>query len=175
MRRFKFKFNKVASAMATNFEFVELIASERIPTFASTGMTSMEEISKLVEIFKNHSCELMLMHTVSTYPSLESDLNLNCIKTLKNTFNLPVGYSGHEVSVSPSLVAASLGAAAIERHITLDRSMYGSDQSASLQIDGFRQLTKILRKIPPMLGDGHKRIIDEEMIIANKLRYWKNQ
>ena len=147
MRRFKFKFNKVASAMATNFEFVELIASERIPTFASTGMTSMEEISKLVEIFKNHSCELMLMHTVSTYPSLESDLNLNCIKTLKNTFNLPVGYSGHEVSVSPSLVAASLGAAAIERHITLDRSMYGSDQSASLQIDGFRQLTKILRKI----------------------------
>ena len=112
------------------------------------------------------------MHTVSTYPSLESDLNLNCIKMLKEKFKLPIGYSGHEVSVSPSIVAASLGAAAIERHITLDRSMYGSDQSASLQKEGFRQLTTVCRKIPDILGNGVKTIIEGEKLIANKLRYW---
>ncbi len=172
MRQFKFKFNKIASAMATNLEFVELVASEKIPTFASTGMTEIKDIEKLVDIFQKHSCELMLMHTVSTYPSLESDLNLNCINMLKKKFKLPIGYSGHEVSVSPSIVAASLGAAAIERHITLDRSMYGSDQSASLQKEGFRQLTTVCRKIPDILGNGVKTIIEGEKLIANKLRYW---
>ncbi len=172
MRQFKFKFNKIASAMATNFEFVELVASEKIPTFASTGMTELKDIEKLVNIFKKYSCDLMLMHTVSTYPSLESDLNLNCIKMLKEKFNLPIGYSGHEVSVSPSIVAASLGAGAIERHITLDRSMYGSDQSASLQKEGFRQLISVCRKIPDLLGNGVKTIIEGEKLIANKLRYW---
>ena len=93
---------------------------------------------------------------------------------LKDKFKIAVGYSGHEVSVSPSVVAASLGACAIERHITLDRSMYGSDQSASLQQEGFRQLVSICRKIPILLGDGEKKIIEAEKTIANKLRYWKN-
>ncbi len=172
MRKFKFKFNKIASAMATNFDFVELVASEKIPTFASTGMTELQEIKRLVDIFKKHSCDLMLMHTVSTYPSLESDLNLKCIKMLNEKYNLPIGYSGHEVSVSPSIVAASLGASAIERHITLDRSMYGSDQSASLQKEGFRQLISICRKIPMLLGNGEKTILEGEKLIANKLRYW---
>ena len=174
MRRFNFKFNKIASAMATKLDFVDLVASEKIPTFASTGMSTMQDIENLVEIFKNYSCDLMLMHTVSTYPSEESDLNLNCIKSLKEKFNLPVGYSGHEVSVSPSIVATSIGAAAVERHITLDRAMYGSDQSASLQVDGFRQLVSVARKIPTILGDGQKKIIKGEEIIAKKLRYWKN-
>tara|TARA_Y100001968_G_C18970732_1_gene532185 strand:- start:270 stop:623 length:354 start_codon:yes stop_codon:yes gene_type:complete len=114
----------------------------------------------------------MLFHTVSTYPSKLNDLNLNCIKSLRERYNLPIGYSGHEASVSPSIVAASLGAAAIERHITLDRTMYGSDQSASLQPEGFRQLTTILRGMPGMLGDGKKRILKEEESIAAKLRYW---
>ena len=175
MRRYNFKFNKIASAMATNHEFVELVASEKIPTFASTGMTELNDVQKIVDIFKKHQCDLMLMHTVSTYPSLEKDLNLKCINTLENKFNIPIGYSGHEVSVSPSIIAASLGAAAIERHITLDRSMYGSDQSASLQIEGFKQLTNVLRKLPATLGDGSKKILDEERLIANKLRYWKNK
>ncbi len=174
MRKFNFKFNKIASAMATNLDFVELVASEKIPTFASTGMTEMNQIEALVQIFKKHDCDLMLMHTVSTYPSLETDLNLKCIQTLAEKFNLPIGYSGHEVSVSPSIIAASLGAGAIERHITLDRSMYGSDQSASLQKEGFRQLVSISRKIPMILGDGHKRILDSEKVIANKLRYWNS-
>ena len=174
MRRFNFKFNKIASAMATNSDFVELVASEQIPTFASTGMTNDDEIDKLVDIFKRNECELMLMHTVSTYPSLEEDLNLKMINTLKNKYDLPIGYSGHEVSLSPSVIAASLGASAIERHITLDRAMYGSDQSASLQPDGLKQMCGILRKIPLTLGDGKKRILEKEYTIAKKLRYWNN-
>ena len=174
MRKFNFKFNKIASAMATNFDFVELVASEQIPTFASTGMTNNDEIDKLVNIFKRNKCELMLMHTVSTYPSLEEDLNLKMINTLKDKYDLPIGYSGHEVSLSPSIIAASLGACAIERHITLDRAMYGSDQSASLQPDGFKQMCEIIRKIPTTLGDGKKRILEKEYTIAKKLRYWNN-
>ena len=174
MRKFNFKFNKIASAMATNLEFVDYVASEKIPTFASTGMTEMVDIEKIVSIFKKYSCELMLMHTVSTYPSLESDLNLKCIEVLKEKFNIPVGYSGHEASVSPSIVAASFGAIAIERHITLDRSMYGSDQAASLSKEGFRQLTAACRKIPKIIGDGEKKIIPAEKLVADKLRYWNN-
>ena len=114
----------------------------------------------------------MLMHTVSTYPSELHHLNLKCINTLSQRYKHPVGYSGHEASVSPSVIAATLGASAIERHITLDRAMYGSDQAASLQPEGFRQLNSILRKIPSILGDGEKRILEEEELIANKLRYW---
>ena len=172
MRKYNFPFNKIASAMANNESFVDLVASEKKPTFASTGMIEIPEIDKIISIFKKHNCPLMLMHTVSTYPSKLEDLNLNCIRTLKERYNIPVGYSGHEVSVSPSVIAATLGASAIERHITLDRAMYGSDQAASLQPDGFRQLTNILRNIPNILGDGEKRILDEEQAIASKLRYW---
>ena len=172
MRRFDFPFNKIASAMSVNKRFVELVASEKKPTFASTGMMNIEDIDELVKIFKEKNCELMLMHTVSTYPSLESKLNLKCINTIKERYSLPVGYSGHEVSVSPSVIAASIGASAIERHITLDRAMYGSDQSASLQPAGLSQLCKTLRKIPTVLGSPEKKIQKEEISIAEKLRYW---
>ena len=175
MRKFDFPFNKIASAMSTNRPFVELVASEQRPTFASTGMTTLDEIDWLVNTFKKHNCELMLMHTVSTYPSLEENLNLKCIDTLRSRYNLPVGYSGHEVSVSPSIVAAALGAAAIERHITIDRAMYGSDQAASLQPAGLRQLCQTIRKIPLVLGSPVKTIQNEEIPIAQKLRYWLNK
>ena len=175
MRRFNFKFNKVASAMATNEEFLELVASEKKPTFLSTGMTKISEIDKAVKIFSSHECELMLFHTVSTYPAEESDLNLKCIDTLKEKYNLPVGYSGHESSVSPSIVAATLGAPVIERHITLDRAMYGSDQAASLQYEGLKQLSTIIRKLPLILGNGEKTILSKELEVAKKLRYWTQQ
>ena len=175
MRKYNFPFNKIASAMATHQSFIELVASEKKPTFASTGMTSIADIDKLVEVFKKYKCDLMLMHTVSTYPSDEKHLNLKCINTLKNKYCLPVGYSGHEVTVSPSIIAASLGAAAIERHITLDRAMYGSDQSASLQKAGLRQMCAILRKIPSLLGSSEKKVLDVELPIANKLRYWTEE
>ena len=131
MRKYKFKFNKIASAMATNLEFLDLVASEKLPTFLSTGMTELSDIEKALDIFKKHECEVMLFHTVSTYPANEENLNLKCVKTLREKFDFPIGYSGHEVSVSPSIIAASQGAAVIERHITLDRAMYGSDQAVS--------------------------------------------
>ncbi len=173
MRRYNFKFNKVASAMATNLEFLECVASEKRPTFISTGMTKIEEIDEALKIFTKYNCEFMLLHTVSTYPSKESDLNLNCIRTLKERYGVPIGYSGHEATVSPSIVAASLGAPVIERHITLDRAMYGSDQAASLQKDGLEQLVNALKKIPLILGDGEKKILKEELDVSKKLRYWR--
>ena len=174
MNRYNFKFNKVASAMATNHEFLEIVASEKKPTFLSTGMTKIDDIEKAIQIFKKHNCEIMLFHTVSTYPALEEDLNLACINTLSKRFNLPVGYSGHESSVSPSVIAATMGAPVIERHITIDRAMYGSDQSASLQEEGLRSLVKVLRKLPKIRGDGNKTFLEKEEEIAKKLRYWQN-
>lgn len=172
MRKYDFPFNKVASAMSINLSFLEVVASEKKPTFVSTGMTELKDIDQIMAIFKKYNCPIMLMHTVSTYPSKIEHLNLNCITTMKERYKIPIGYSGHEVSVSPSIVAATLGASAIERHITLDRSMYGSDQSASLEAVGINKLTNVLRSIPAMLGDGKKKILKEEEIIASKLRYW---
>ena len=122
MRVFSTPYNKVASAMATNKDFVKEVASERKKTFASTGMMKIEEIESLVKIFEDNYCPLILMHTVSTYPSKDEDLNLRCIETLAKNFNVPIGYSGHEVSTAPSIYAALLGAVAIERHVTLDRA-----------------------------------------------------
>ena len=170
MRKYRFKFNKIASAMATNLDFLDLVASEKLPTFLSTGMTDLSDIEKALNIFKNHDCEVMLFHTVSTYPASEDDLNLKCVQTLKEKFNCLIGYSGHEVSVSPSIIAASQGAAVIERYITLDRAMYGSDQAASLQEDGLMQLSNILRKMPGILGDGKKKIIH---IVSGKILIFK--
>ncbi len=175
MRRYQFPHNKIASAMATNLDFVTEVASEKIHTFVSTGMMKIQDIDEIVDIFKVKRCEYTLLHTVSTYPSEESDLNLSCINTLKDRYKCDVGYSGHETTVSPSIVAASIGATVIERHITLDRSMYGSDQSSSLQKEGLRTLVNSIRKLPIIMGDGKKRIIKKEVEISNKLRYWNNQ
>ena len=172
MRKYNFPFNKIASAMSTNKDFIREVASEGIPTFASTGMTTLSEIDYLVSIFKEYNCDLMLMHTVSTYPSLDQELNLKTIQTFSNKYSVPIGYSGHEVSIYPSVIAAALGAKAVERHITLDRKMYGSDQSASLQKEELGQLTAILRKLPEIMGDGEKIILEKEHEIASKLRYW---
>ena len=136
--------------------------------------TTIKEIDEIVEIFKKHNCPITLLHTVSTYPAEESDLNLNCIKTLKKD-TTPVGYSGHETGVSPSLMAVVLGAEVVERHITLDRAMYGSDQSASLEPPGMRNLCDTIRKVNICLGDGVKKIIPNEMVVAKKLRYWNEE
>ena len=172
LNKFNIPINKIASAMATNLEFVEHVAKEQKPTFVSTGMTTLNEIEQVVEIFEKYNCPITLMHTNSEYPSPEENLNLKCLSTLKEKFNLPVGYSGHEPSVSPSLIAACLGATAIERHITQDRSSYGSDQAASLEEVGLKNLVDMVRKIPLVLGDGVKTITEQEKIIAKKLRYW---
>jgi len=172
MMTFDNPFNKIASAMAIKWDFVTEVAKEKKITFASTGMMKIEEIDKLVSIFQKENCPVVLMHTVSTYPAKEENLNLNCIHTLASRYKIPIGYSGHESSTAASIFAAVLGSVVIERHVTLDRSMYGSDQSASLEIPGMNALCSTIRKINICLGDGEKRILQEEEEIAEKLRYW---
>jgi N-acetylneuraminate synthase len=138
----------------------------------STGMCTLEEVDAAVEILRAADCPFILMHTVSTYPTAVAELNLMVMETLRKRYGAPVGYSGHETSVEPSVMAAVLGAVAVERHITLDRGMYGSDQSASLEPGELHTLVEHLRILPSLLGDGEKRISDGEASVAKKLRYW---
>jgi N-acetylneuraminate synthase len=173
LRKYDCPWNKIASAMATNYEFLEYVAKEDKPVYLSTAMCGGEEIEKARAILEQGHGPITLMHCVAMYPCPEDQLNLNCINTLRFTYRLPVGYSGHEASVSPSVVAAVLGAVAIERHITIDRAMYGSDQAASLEPHGFKTLVDQIRKIPKVLGDGVKRFADSEKDVARKLRYWE--
>jgi N-acetylneuraminate synthase len=170
LRQFNSKYNKVASAMIVHTELLEEIASEGKHTFISTGMTTYEQIEKAVNIFKSKNCPFELMHTVSTYPMRDEDANLNMIKTLRDKFDCDVGYSGHEVGLAVSYAATALSITSLERHITLSRAMYGSDQSASVEPAGFRQLVGAVRKIEKAMGDGVKKVIDAETPIANKLR-----
>ncbi len=170
LQNFDCKYNKVASAMIIYSELLELIASEKKHTFISTGMATIDQISNAVDIFRKYNCPFELMHTVSTYPMDDSVANLNVIKTLQDKFECNVGYSGHETGVAISVAACAMGITSLERHITLDRSMYGSDQAASLEPSGWRNLIGSARKIPAAMGDGIKRILDAEIPIAEKLR-----
>jgi len=172
LKQYDLPYNKIASAMATHLEFVEHVAKEKKPTFLSVGMCSYEDVDKAVATLNKQDCPFVLMHTVSTYPSSEEDLNLRVIHELRQRYGVPTGYSGHEPSVSPSVMAAVLGAVVIERHITLDRAMYGSDQAASLEKIGLESMVAQIRKIPVVLGDGVKRITPAEVSVASKLRYW---
>tara|TARA_R110000824_G_scaffold354377_1_gene541504 strand:+ start:8398 stop:9243 length:846 start_codon:yes stop_codon:yes gene_type:complete len=170
LRQYDLKYNKVASAMLTNRELLELIAKEGKHTFISTGMSTVEQIEKAVQVFNDSDCPYEIMHCNSSYPMEVQDANLRTIGTLRNHFGCDIGYSGHEVGIIITCAAASLGATSIERHITLDRSMYGSDQSASLEIGGLNRLVSYIREIEMALGDGVKRVTEKEEQIAKKLR-----
>ena len=170
LRKFNCEFNKVASAMIVSKEYLKEVASEKKHTFISTGMSTIEQIKIAVDIFKELNCPFELMHTVSTYPMPDSDANLLCIPMLAKEFNCDVGYSGHETGLAISYAAVALGATSIERHITLDRAMYGSDQAASIEPHGLRQLVGAIRKIEISLGDGTKKITKGEYEVADKLR-----
>ena len=171
LKKFNLKYNKVASAMLGNFPLLKEIASEKKYTFISTGMATIDEISEVVKLFRDKKCPFELMHCNSSYPMKNSDANLNCILTLKKMFNCDVGYSGHENSlIGVSLVAASLGATSIERHITLDRTLYGSDQSASIEAKNLKKLVDMLRQVKVILGNGKKNITEQENMIRKKLR-----
>ena len=172
LARYNLAYNKIASAMLTHDALVEAVAAEGKLTFISTGMCTLEQVDKAVETLRAAHCPFVVMHTVSTYPTPAADLNLLGIRTLEQRYNAPAGYSGHEASVEPSVMAAMLGAVAIERHITLDRTMYGSDQSASLEPDELRSLVGRLDDLRTWLGDGEKRITPGEAEVAKKLRYW---
>ena len=176
LRQFNSKYNKVASAMIVHTELLKEIASEGKHTFISTGMTTYDDIQAAVDIFRKANCSFELMHTVSTYPMKDEDANLNMIKTLREKFNCNVGYSGHEVGLAVSYAASALGISSLERHISLDRAMYGSDQSASVEPAGFKQLIGAVRKIELAMGDGVKKTIEAEAPIAENLRQhldWK--
>jgi len=170
LSNFNLKYNKVASAMIIDKNFLKEVAKQKKYTFISTGMSKMEYIEDAVEIFNEVQCPFELMHTVSTYPMNDSDANLNAIKTLKNKFKCKVGYSGHETGIAISIAAVSIGATSLERHITLDRAMYGSDQAASLGPKGIIQLVKSVREISVAFGSGEKNILESEMPVAKKLR-----
>ena len=172
LRQFKCKYNKIASALLTHIPLLEEVASEKLHTFISTGMATYADIDKAVEIFKKYNCPFTLMHTVSVYPCPEEELNLNMIHSLKNKYQCPVGYSGHETSPVPSIAAAAMGITALERHVTLDRTMYGSDQSASLEKRGLEILVSGVRSVEKSLGDGKKEFGEAEQKVASKLRYW---
>lgn len=171
LRQYKMKYNKIASPMIVCDQFLHEVASEGKHAFISTGMSNEQMIDRAVEIFRAKKCSFELMHCVSMYPMVDEDANLNRIKTLKERYRCPVGYSGHEVGLAVSYAAAALGISSLERHITLDRAMYGSDQAASVEIyGGFRQLVGAVRKIEQAMGDGKIRIHEKEVPFAKKLR-----
>ena len=171
MRKFKTKYNKIASAMLVHDKLLEAVAQEKKHTFISTGMSTIEEIEIAVNIFKKQECPFELMHSNSSYPMKNEEANLNCIKTLKEKFDCNVGYSGHEASASSiSAPAALLGATSIERHITLDRTMYGSDHAASLEPRGLYLLVRDIHMLDVILGDGVKRVWPSELIKKKRLR-----
>jgi N-acetylneuraminate synthase len=172
LAKYKLRYNKIASAMLTNRALVEAVAAERKLTFVSTGMCTLDEVDAAVALMRAADCPFILMHTVSTYPTPVGELNLMAMETLRKRYGASVGYSGHETSVEPTMMAAILGAVAIERHITLDRAMYGSDQSASLEPGELHGLVDQLRLLPSMLGDGEKCVTTGEAGVAKKLRYW---
>ena len=171
MRRFKTKYNKVASAMLVHHKLLEIIAEEKKYTFIATGMSTLKDIEKAVKIFRKHKCPFELLHCHSSYPMPLEEANLNMIPFLKKKFKCKVGYSGHESSASNVCVpAVMLGATSIERHITLNRTWYGNDQAASLEPDGLKRLVRDIRLIEKILGDGKKRIWKSEIPVQKKLR-----
>lgn len=162
--------HKVASASLTDKGLLERLALTGKPVFLSTGMSNLVQIARAIGYLDSKN--LILMHTVSTYPAVDSDLNLSAINTLRESFpGIPVGYSGHEVGVLPSLIAvAKYGAVCVERHVTLDRAAWGSDQAASLELPGMVKLARDIREIPKLLGDGRKEVLEKEIPIMKKLR-----
>lgn len=160
---------KIASASLTDTNLLKYIKSKGRPIILSTGLSTTEQVKKAVEILG--ADDLMIMHCVSTYPTADEDVNLRHILTLAETYpNIPIGYSGHEHGTTISVCATAMGAVSVERHITLDRTMWGSDQSASLEPAGLKQMVTNIRRIEKALGTGVKKVLDAEKPIIEKLR-----
>ncbi len=171
IREFGVSFNKVASAMLGHKPLLQEIVSEKKKTFISTGMATLEEIDEVVNLFRKANCPFELMHCNSTYPMPEEAANLRCIPMLKARYNCEVGYSGHESSlIKVCTTAVALGATSLERHITLDRAMYGSDQAASIETNALHNFVETVRRVPELLGTGNKIITPAELAVRKKLR-----
>lgn len=171
IRDFDVAFNKVASAMLGHRPLLHQIASEGKKTFISTGMATLDEIDEVVNLFRKANCPFELLHCNSTYPMREEDANLRCIPMLKARYRCDVGYSGHESSLlKVCTTAVALGATSLERHITLDRAMYGSDQAASIETHALRNFVETVRMVPRLLGTGNKELEPAELAVRRKLR-----
>ena len=171
LQQFNCTFNKVASPMLGHIPLLKLIASEGKKTYVSTGMSTLDELDAVVKIFKDANCPFELMHCNSTYPMKEDDANLLCIPMLKNRYGVNVGYSGHESSlIKVCTTAVALGATSLERHITLDRAMYGSDQAASIETHALANFVETVRAVPGILGTGEKTLSEAELKTREKLR-----
>ena len=171
LKKYNLKFNKIASAMIVDEDFLKAVSKEKKHTFISTGMSTKENIDNAVKIFRENNCPFELMHCISTYPMKPEDANLLTINSLKKEYNCNVGYSGHENGVLISLIATSFGISSLERHITLDRTMYGSDQAASLEPQGMKSLTEGIDKCVLSLGQNKLGYVTkDEEAVAKKLR-----
>lgn len=170
LAQYDLKYNKIASAMLTRDDILNEVASEGRYTFISTGMSTYDEIDHAVEVFRGANCPFELMHCNSTYPMPKEDANLRMIPALMKRYGCKVGYSGHETGRIISTSAVALGATSIERHITLDNAMYGSDQAASLNVEDMFRLVKDIRLIEQILGDGEKVLTPKELETRKKLR-----
>ena len=170
LRRYNLKYNKVASAMLVKDDLLEEIAGEGRYTFISTGMSTWEEVDHAVDIFRKHNCPFALMHCNSTYPMEDEDANLALIPVLRERYGGEVGCSGHERDIWPSVLSVAAGASSIERHITLDKNMYGSDQKASIEPERLRTLVREVRRAEGILGSREKSLSPAERAVRAKLR-----
>jgi len=159
---------KIASALLTNINLLKYLRSKKKPLILSTGMSTVDLIDRAVDILGKE--DLIILHTTSTYPAAYEELNLRVISTFRNRYNVPIGYSGHETGIASSVAAVVLGACMVERHITLERSMWGSDQAASLGPNGIIRLVRDIRLVETSLGDGVKRVYERELPVIRKLR-----
>ncbi len=160
--------HKVASAMLTDDNFLLKLKDIGKPVLLSTGMSTMDEIRHAVDLLGVEN--IVLFHCTSTYPTAHNEINLRVIEELRREFDCPVGYSGHERGILPSVLSVQLGASAVERHITTDRTLWGSDQAASLEPEGLRRMVRDIREVKLVLGDGKKVVYDSEIPVRNKLR-----
>lgn len=168
MEQFDVAFHKIASASLTDDDLLKHIRAKGRPVILSTGMSNLDQIDHAVHVLGKN--DLVLLHSCSTYPALYEELNLRVIPVLRQQFGVPVGYSGHETGVPSTVAAVAIGACMVERHITMDRSMWGSDQAASLEPNGIHRLVRDIRLVETSLGDGVKRVLEREVPIMQKLR-----
>lgn len=170
LQSYDLKYDKICSAMLTNTELLEAVAAQGRYTYISTGMSTLDEVDAAVDVFRRHACPICVMHCNSSYPAQTDELNLNVLRTLRQRYGVDIGYSGHEFGLTPSYIAVALGAVAVERHITLNRTMWGTDQMASVEVPAFFKLVRQIRSIEEMMGDGAKVVTDSEVPIRAKLR-----
>ncbi|MDD3694558.1 MAG: N-acetylneuraminate synthase family protein [Lentisphaeria bacterium] len=170
MRKYDLQYNKIASPVLTNLEILNAVAEEGKYTFIATGMSTWEEIDRCVEVFVKKNCPFELMHCVSVYPMPVELANLLLIPELRRRYNCPVGYSSHEIGNIASLGAVALGAKSVERHVTLDRNMYGSDQKSSVEPAELIEFVKQIRSMQSALGSGQRQLSEQELAVRKKMR-----